>query len=94
VTRTTLRSWGSVITAACDFAIRLGCRPLLFTGLDLAYTGDQPYARGTSFERGWAQFAAWGGSLPAHWARVLQQAQLVAERDVHGAEAPTSPHGR
>ena len=51
LTRTTLRAWGSVISSAFDLALRLGCNPIVFAGLDLAYTGMRPYCRGTIIRR-------------------------------------------
>lgn len=39
---------GSVMTAALDIGIRLGCRKIVFLGLDLAYTNNYAHAVGTS----------------------------------------------
>lgn len=39
---------GSVATIALDIGIRLGCRRIVFLGLDLAYTDDYVHASGTS----------------------------------------------
>ncbi|MEC9487912.1 MAG: 6-hydroxymethylpterin diphosphokinase MptE-like protein [Halanaerobium sp.] len=41
---------GSVITTALDIVLRLGGNPVIFTGLDLAYTKGRVHARGTSHE--------------------------------------------
>jgi hypothetical protein len=39
---------GSVSTTALDLGIMLGCRRIIFLGLDLAYTGNQDHASGTA----------------------------------------------
>jgi len=39
---------GSVATTALEIGIRLGCRRIIFYGLDLAYTDDYVHASGTS----------------------------------------------
>jgi hypothetical protein len=39
---------GSVSTTALEIGIRLGCRSIIFLGLDLAYTDDYVHASGTS----------------------------------------------
>lgn len=39
---------GSVMTTALDIAIRMGCKKIVFLGLDLAYTGNYAHAAGTS----------------------------------------------
>lgn len=38
---------GSVATAALDIAIRMGCNPILFAGLDLGYVQGKTHAAGT-----------------------------------------------
>ncbi len=38
---------GSVVTAALDIAIRMGCNPILFAGLDLSYVRGKTHATGT-----------------------------------------------
>jgi hypothetical protein len=38
----------SVTTLAAAFAVHLGCNPILFEGVDLAYTGRQRYATGVA----------------------------------------------
>lgn len=41
---------GSVATAALDIAIRMGCNPILFAGLDLGYVLGKTHAAGTMHE--------------------------------------------
>lgn len=42
---------GSVTTTALDICISLGCRRIVFVGLDLAYTGNQDHATDTAYQR-------------------------------------------
>lgn len=44
----TNKTGGSVSTTALDLGIALGCRRIIFLGLDLAYTGDYRHASDTS----------------------------------------------
>ncbi|MCA9672433.1 MAG: DUF115 domain-containing protein [Myxococcales bacterium] len=46
----TVPSGGSVASSALALAFQLGAGPLIFVGQDLAYSGERPYARGTSFD--------------------------------------------
>ena len=41
---------GSVATAAFDFALRLGCSPIILAGQDLAYTGGRSHSSGGQVE--------------------------------------------
>lgn len=40
----------SVTTLAAGYAYALGCNPIIFTGVDLAYTGGKRYAKGVEAE--------------------------------------------
>ncbi len=92
VDRPVVRAWGSVLTSAFDFAISLGCGPIVFVGADLAYTEGRPYCRGTAFEREWAGHAARGVSLATIWRQSLAARTLVTEPGLDGAPAVTAPH--
>jgi hypothetical protein len=59
----TLRAWGSVATMALDFALLLGCDPIIFVGQDLAYTDGRTYCSGVHFEKQWFQ----GVTNPIQW---------------------------
>ncbi|HTV03198.1 MAG TPA: 6-hydroxymethylpterin diphosphokinase MptE-like protein [Luteitalea sp.] len=84
--------WGSVLTAACQLAIRLGCGPIMLGGTDLAYTDGQPYCRHTTFEADWeAQAERDGIDVPEVWRRRLRDA-ATREPDVHGEPTVTAPH--
>lgn len=89
-----LRAWGSVLTAAFDLALAMGCDPVIFAGADLAFTGGQPYARGTTYEEDWSRAWAWGRDLDRFWADVLAAWPDATESDVHGRPVRTTPHLR
>jgi hypothetical protein len=88
--RPRVRVWGSVLTAAFDFALACGCDPILFAGADLAYTSDRPYCRGTTFERDWARHASRGLSLAHLWKSVLAGRPLLTVPSVDGRDTHTT----
>jgi 6-hydroxymethylpterin diphosphokinase MptE-like protein len=92
IARGTLAAWGSVLVSALDLAIRLGARPIEIVGADLAYTGGQPYCRGTTFEEDWAREIHWGSSLAEIWGRVVARAGAQMQPDADGLGVPTLPH--
>ena len=48
-----LHAWGSVATMALDFAMFVGCNPIIFIGQDLAYTDGRLYCSNVYFENIW-----------------------------------------
>ena len=92
IARGTLDAWGSVLVSALDLAIRVGARPIAIVGADLAYTGGQPYCRGTAFEEDWAREVRFGERLADVWARVANRPGAQALPDVQGRPVPTLPH--
>ncbi len=44
---------GSVATAAYGLGVKLGCDPIVFIGLDLAYSTNQTHMKGAYFEENW-----------------------------------------
>ena len=87
-----LRTWGSVITSGFDLARRMGCDPIVFVGADCAYTGEQPYCRGTAFESDWTEQVSDSHRLPDVWRSTLSERSLVYHSDIRGVETPTAPH--
>ncbi len=83
-----LAVWGSVLTGAFQLAVLAGCDPIVIVGADLSFTGDRPYARGTTYEIDWACAVAAGQTLPEVWARNLRDTEPAL--DVNGAETPTT----
>jgi hypothetical protein len=92
IDRGRLEVWGSVLTAAADFALRLGCDPIVFIGADLAYTDGQPYCRGTVFEAVWAADAAAGTPIPEQWRTRYIKGPPILEPGVEGRETQTASH--
>ena len=90
---TTVKAWGSVLTAACDVVTRMKPSSVAFAGVDLAYTNQQPYCRGTAFEEDWeAQRLSEGLETIADVWRVRLKDVQVFEPDVHGQPALTAGH--
>ena len=88
---TKLQAWGSVLVTAFDLGVKLGGDPLIMIGADLAYTGAQPYCRGTVYEEDWALRVAAGEALPDIWRHAISMHPVVVER--HGDESiSTAPH--
>jgi hypothetical protein len=90
LTRGRLRAWGSVLTSAFDIAVRAGCDPVIFAGTDLAFTGDRPYCRGTTYEQDWAARVAAGESLDGIWRSSIEASQIVHMPDIAGLPALSS----
>ena len=87
-----LKTWGSVITSGFDLLRQMGCDPLIFVGADCAYSGGQPYCRGTAFERDWAEQVSENYGLADVWNAVLSERAVAHETDVRGVETVTAPH--
>jgi hypothetical protein len=87
-----LAAWGSVLTSTFALAEWLGCDPVLLIGSDLAYTGDQPYCRGTTFEVDWARVVLQGQSLPVCWRRQAATRATEHLTGLDGAPVDTAPH--
>jgi hypothetical protein len=64
-----LRAWGSVATMALDFALCVGCNPIIFIGQDLAHTGGRIYCTGLHFDDQWYA----GVTNPAAWQKALEE---------------------
>lgn len=92
IERARLDVWGSVLTAAFDFALRAGCDPIAFAGADLAFSGGRTYCRGAAWEEDWARHAATGCSLDEIWLADVRRRPTVLTRDISGAEVETALH--
>jgi hypothetical protein len=79
-----LRAWGSVATMALDFALLLGCDPVIFVGQDLAHTYDRLYCSGLWFDEEWAA----GTDNPQDWQRkqdsLRSARRTVSVEDIFG----------
>ncbi|MGE3179775.1 MAG: motility associated factor glycosyltransferase family protein, partial [Vicinamibacterales bacterium] len=92
VDRAKLRAWGSVLTTAFDLTLGMGCDPIVFTGADLGFTHDRPYARGTTYEEEWTREQAWGQTLEESWAMRLGSWPDLREPGVDGGPVRTAAH--
>jgi hypothetical protein len=90
--RDRLRAWGSVLTSAFDLALKAGCDPIVFVGADLAYTGGQPYCRGTTFEDDWARWVVAGWSVTDLWRGSIDSRGPVSVPGIEGRAVETAPH--
>lgn len=82
--------WGSVLTAAFQVALFAGCDPIVIAGADLAFTGGQPYARGTTYEFDWAYGLSIGMSLEEWWHGQTSRSERKTTPDVHGRETSST----
>ncbi len=82
--------WGSVLTGAFQIACLAGCNPIVIVGADLAYTGGQPYARGTTSEFDWAWYAGYGRILPGAWELQRSGVTMREAADLRGAATETT----
>jgi len=63
----------SVTTAALSLAERLGCTPIVLVGQDLAFSGDQVYASGTSYDGSKVHVAREGGRIQHEWSEEVEK---------------------
>lgn len=84
-----LHAWGSVLVTAFDFAVRLGCDPIVIVGADLAYSREQPYCRDTIYEPDWQRQVEAGTPLSRVWRERTANATLVVD-DVNGDRVRTT----
>ncbi len=87
-----LEVWGSVVTAAFDLALRMGCSPVIFAGTDLAFTDGRPYCRGTTLEAQWAAWSAGGASYEGAFQMLVDGWPEARAADAHGRDVRTAPH--
>jgi hypothetical protein len=67
----------SVTTAAFMLAERLGCNPIVLVGQDLAFTGNQAYAKGTRYEGSTVEVDG-GGRIVHSWSKAKVEAHGTA----------------
>ena len=83
ISRTKLNVWGSVATAALDFACHLGASPVIFAGQDFAFSWNRKYASHTIFGDSPVDSSVWTGMFARDiWNRDIPTTEnLVAYRD-------------
>lgn len=83
--------WGSVLTGAFQTACLAGCDPVVIVGADLAFTGERPYCRGTTYEFDWAYAEASGSSREQLWRTHIANSPPKKVPDLHGSETTSTP---
>jgi hypothetical protein len=83
ISRTKLNVWGSVATAALDFACQIGASPVILAGQDFAFSWNRKYASHTIFGDTPVDLSSWTGMLANDiWNRSIPTTEnLVAYRD-------------
>ena len=82
--------WGSVLSAAFQTAVLAGCDPIVFVGADLAFTGQRPYCRGTTYEHDWATVVESGRTIEDAWRDQMALHEQIVTPDLDGNETITS----
>ena len=86
----TLRVWGSVATMALDFALTLGCDPIIFIGQDLAHTDGRTYCTGLYFEKKWFAENIGAEEWQKTWELLRNQKKTIMLEDVFGRPVETT----
>jgi len=85
-----LRAWGSVATMCLDFALHLGCNPIIFIGQDLAHSDGRTYCAGLHWEE--KQFC--GVQHPDEWTdrwqRTRAAKKTIPTEDIFGQPAEST----
>ncbi|MBI2565655.1 MAG: DUF115 domain-containing protein [Candidatus Schekmanbacteria bacterium] len=81
--------WGSVVTMATDLARRMGCNPVVFAGVDSAYTGGRCYCSGSRPHDDALRTKAGSESWTEVWSRYRHGRPVIEERDIFGGYQPT-----
>jgi hypothetical protein len=89
IDRGMLRAWGSVVTSAFDLALRMKGDPIICIGTDLAYSGRQIYARGTTYEEDWRVTAGPDRPIEWVWETVIAHRSEPVE-GIDGVEVPSA----
>lgn len=79
-----LHAWGSVATLALDYALLLGCNPVIFIGQDLAHTDGRIYCSGVYFENDWFQGIVDPAGYYAKLAHLRSQRLSTMAEDIFG----------
>lgn len=86
-----VEAWGSVISLALNFALYLGCEPIVFLGQDFAFTGMRNHCRGTSWEEKWLEYTRDLDGMQRREKQSITGLSKVSEPlDIYGNKAFTS----
>lgn len=86
----TLKAWGSVASMALDFALTLGCNPIIFIGQDLAHTDGRAYCTGLHFDREWFTGNIDAEEWQKQWETLRSDKKTILMEDVFGRPVETT----
>ncbi|MFC1504445.1 motility associated factor glycosyltransferase family protein [Spirochaetota bacterium] len=78
---------GSVATTIYDIALKLGCSPITFIGLDLSYSNDTYHVKGTMYEEMWFSGIDRFDTYEMKSFKLLDYFKLKKITDINGKEA-------
>ncbi len=85
-----LKAWGSVATMALDFALHLGCDPVIFAGQDLAHSEGRTYCTGLHTEAEWFAGVSNPQEWKSRWERLREGHKIVVMEDLFGHPVETT----
>lgn len=80
---------GSVSTAACDFAIRIGANPIIMVGLDLSFPNYQTHIKGSYHEENFFTEIYKLDSYDSRIYKVLIAGNLIEEKNIYNEKVWT-----
>jgi hypothetical protein len=86
----TVRAWGSVATMALDFALLLGCNPVIFVGQDLAHSDGRTYCSGLHWEETCFAHVSDPDAWQKRWAELRAGKTTVTMLDIFGRPVETT----
>ncbi len=85
-----LKAWGSVATMALDFALHLGCDPVIFVGQDLAHTDGRTYCTGLYWEEQLFADVSTPEQWKQRWESLRAGKPVVTMMDIFGRPIETT----
>jgi hypothetical protein len=86
----TVRAWGSVATMALDFALLLGCNPVIFVGQDLAHSDGRTYCSGLYWEESCFAHVSDPDAWQKRWEELRAGKTTVTMLDIFGKPVETT----
>ncbi len=84
-----LQSGGSVATSAFDLLRTLGCDPIIFVGLDQAYTDRRIHSSGTYHTELWLTKLGRSSTIPGIIERIVRKRHTFLVPSIHGGDILT-----
>jgi hypothetical protein len=85
-----LNAWGSVATMCLDYALMLGCDPIVFVGQDLAYSYGRSYCAGLHWEKEWFPQMLGPRDWERTWAEIMALKKTIMTADMFGQPVATT----